>query len=117
MGWIKYVDPIGAVAFYNMQFVSKVYTDVLYDETPDSSGGLTTVIVVDDLHRIPRATRIQIKGADGISTLVTIPMDQTHDKKVDDIFTRIEEAAKDGFAVINSDDYLVNPKKLESLVL
>jgi hypothetical protein len=116
MGWIKYVDAIGAVSFYNMQFVSKVYTDVLYEEALDNTGSLSSLPETDDLHRIPRATRVQLKGSDGISTLATIPMDEYHSHKVEDILSRIEEAAKDGYAEIRSDDYLVNPKALELLV-
>jgi len=116
MGWIKYVDAIGATSFYNMQFVSKVYTDILYEESVDSSGSLTTIPETDDIHRIPRATRVQLKGAEGVTTLATIPMDSLHNHKVDDILSRIEEAAKDGYAEIRSDDYLVDPKVLEVLV-
>jgi hypothetical protein len=43
-------------------------------------------------------------------------MDVTHNHKVNDILSRIEEAAKDGFAEIRSDDYLIDPKTLEVLV-
>jgi hypothetical protein len=116
MGWIKYVDAIGAVSFYNMQFVSRVYTDILYEEPVDSSSSYNTIPETDDIRRIPRATRVQLKGSEGVSTLATIPMDDSHNHKLDDILSRIEEAAKDGYAEIRSDDYLVNPKSLELLV-